>query len=115
MESWRTYDVRTQIGREVMATVSAATRVTKNQRIDLRTSDRQQDVLRRAAAATDSTLSEFILDSAVERAEKILADRRWFTVNEDQWTAFTALLDAPLPATDRFEALVRRPSPFSDH
>lgn len=92
----------------------STTRAAKSQRIDLRTNDRQQDVLRRAAAATDSNLSEFILNSAVDRAEKVLADRRWFAVNEEQWGAFKAALDAPVSAKDRFEKLARRESPFTD-
>lgn len=64
---------------------TASTRSAKTQQINFRATDRQADVLRRAAAATDSTLTDFVLDSAVERAEKILADRRWFVVSQTQW------------------------------
>lgn len=92
----------------------ASTRSAKTQQINFRATDRQADVLRRAAAATDSTLTDFVLDSAVDRAEKILADRRWFAVTQTQWDEFVELLDAPLPSVSRFKALNERPDPFAD-
>ena len=85
----------------------------KSHQISLRATDRQADVLRRAAAASGTTLTDFALDSAVDRAEKILADRRWFSASQEQWYAFVDMLDRPQPATERFRALQRRPDPFS--
>jgi len=93
---------------------NASLRSAKTQQINFRATDRQADVLRRAAAVTDSTLTDFVLDSAVDRAEKILADRRWFTVTQEQWDDFVQLLDAPLPSTEKFRALRERPDPFAD-
>lgn len=89
-------------------------RISKSQRINLRTTERQEQLLRRAAAATDHTMSDFILDSAVEHAERILADRRWFTATEEQFEEFVRLLDAPLPSTTRFDKLFARQSRFVD-
>ncbi len=86
----------------------------KSQQINFRATARQADVLRRAAAATDTTLTDFVLDSAVDRAEKILADRRWFSVTDSQWSDFILILDAPLPSTKKFLALQHRPDPFID-
>ena len=88
-------------------------RTPRSQRINLRTSDRQEQVLRRAAIATESTMTDFILSSAVQQAERVLADRRWFMVDDEQWSELQRLLDAPLPSTARFEALAARPSPFN--
>ena len=93
---------------------TASTRAPKTQQINFRATDRQADVLRRAAAATDTTLTDFVLDSAVDRAEKILADRRWFSVSDEKWTVFLELLNAPLPSTERFRALQRGPDVFVD-
>ena len=57
-----------------MPTVPFETR--KSQRINLRTTERQEALLRRAAEATEHTLTDFIMDSAVENAHRVLADRR---------------------------------------
>lgn len=88
-------------------------RTSKSQRINLRASARQEELLRRAATATDTSMTEFILGSAVDHAEKILADRRWFTVSQEQWDQFNLLLDAPLKDASKLRRLASRPSPFS--
>lgn len=90
------------------------TRSPKNQRISLRTTDRQEAILRRAAEATESTLTDFVLGSAVEHAERVLADRRWFTASEEQFEEFLRLLDEPLPSTNRFKEMFSRRSRFED-
>lgn len=87
-------------------------RAIKSQRIEVRATDRQEAVLRQAAAATDRTMTEFILASAVEQAERILAERRWFTGSQEQYDEFLRVLDEPLPSTEKFEELWSRPSPF---
>lgn len=88
-------------------------RAAKTHRVNLRASARQEQVIRRAAAATDRTMTDFILDSAVEQAERVLADRRWFVASDDQWREFERLLDEPLPSLERFHALAVRPHPFA--
>lgn len=88
------------------------TRKAKKQRINLRATDRQEAILRRAAEATDSTLTDFVLGSAVEHAERVLTDRRWFTASEEQFDEFLRLLDEPLPPTDKFRKMFSRKSRF---
>jgi uncharacterized protein (DUF1778 family) len=97
----------------IEAEVAPRSRRPKSRRVDLRASDHQARVIRQAADATDRSMTDFILDTATEAAERVLADRRWFAVDDAQWKAFLAALDAPLPSTDRFERLARRPSPFA--
>ena len=97
-----------------MSDAIAESRTAKNSRINLRATERQEQVLRRAAAATDHTMTDFILDSAVEHAQRVLADRRWFSASEEQFEEFVRLLDAPLPSTDKFNKLFTRPSRFVD-
>jgi uncharacterized protein (DUF1778 family) len=98
-----------------MSTGTVATaRSPKNQRINLRATDRQETILRRAAEATDRTLTDFVLDSAVGEAQRILADRQWFIATDEQWAEFQRLLDAPLPSTAKFDRLFARPSRFAE-
>jgi uncharacterized protein (DUF1778 family) len=89
-------------------------RANKGERVNLRVSSRQEQLIRQAAAATDRTMTDFILDSVVERAERVLTDRRWFVADEEQYLEFQRLLDEPLPSTVKFSRLARRPSPFSE-
>ena len=68
----------------------------KDSRINVRVTSRQERLIRRAAAATDRSLTDFVLDSASRRAEEVLADRRWFVLSDAEWTAFEEAVDAPL-------------------
>jgi uncharacterized protein (DUF1778 family) len=87
-------------------------KVRKSQRIDLRATERQEAVLKQAAVATDRSVSDFILDSAVQHAERILADRRWFVATDADFDEFQRLLDEPLPSTLRLQKLWARETPF---
>ena len=83
-------------------------------RIAFRVSDEQHDLLAEASRLEARTLSAFILDAATKRAEDVLADRRLFRLPEDQWQAFTAMLDRPVIAKPRLAALVRQATVFDD-
>ncbi|MFT3877114.1 MAG: DUF1778 domain-containing protein [Propioniciclava sp.] len=97
-----------------MVATTGISRRAKSQRIDLRATERQEALLRRAAEATDRTLTDFVLGSAVEQAERVLADRRWFTASDERFAEFERLLDAPLPTTSKFDQLFARRSRFAD-
>lgn len=83
----------------------------KSQRLNIRVTERQEALIRRAAEATDRSVTDFILESASVEAERVLADRRWFFLDEAAWSEFNRLLDAPLE-TAKLERLAERPSPF---
>lgn len=89
-------------------------RSAKSQRINLRATERQEVVLRRAAEATDHSLTEFIMSTAVEEAQRVLADRRWFTATDEQFEEFLRLLDEPVPSTAKFDRMFARRSRFAD-
>ena len=82
----------------------------KSQRINLRASERQEALIRQAAEVTDSSVSDFILSSATERAKHVLADRRWFVATEEQYDLFVQALEAPAQ-TEKLERLFARESP----
>ncbi|MCA0291286.1 MAG: DUF1778 domain-containing protein [Actinobacteria bacterium] len=93
---------------------TSSVRSAKTQQINFRATTRQAETLRRAAAASDATLTDFVLSSAMVRAEQVLADRRWFVVTNEEWAAFAAAIDEPLASTVRFRELKQRPDPFTD-
>jgi len=82
----------------------------KTERIDIRTTTRVKRVLQEAAAARNKTMTEFVLDVAVTEAAEVLADRRLFLLDDEQWEAFMAALDAPTKPKPRLESLLREPS-----
>jgi uncharacterized protein (DUF1778 family) len=66
--------------------------------------------LQEAAAARNKTMTEFVLDAAMTEAAEVLADRRLFLLDDEQWEAFLAALDAPTKPRPRLESLMREPS-----
>jgi uncharacterized protein (DUF1778 family) len=85
---------------------------TRSQKIDLRLTPEAKRTLHAAAAASERSVSEFVLESALARAEETLPDRRRFMLNDKQWKAFLAALDAPPRPTPRLKRLLDEPSVF---
>jgi uncharacterized protein (DUF1778 family) len=79
----------------------------KSERIDIRTTPNVKRTLQEAAAVSHKTVSEFLLDSALTQAAEVLADRRLFLLDDEQWDAFMAALDAPPEPMPRLERLFR--------
>jgi len=80
----------------------------KIDRVELRASPRQTSVIRQAADITGKTMSAFVLDAAYVEAERALADRRLFRLDEDRWARFTKALDRPKTAKPRLEKLIKQ-------
>lgn len=86
----------------------------RSARINLRATERQEALLRQAAASSETSLTEFILGRAITEAERVLADRRWFTTDEAQFAEFTRLLEAPLPSTEKLARLLSDSGPVGE-
>lgn len=84
----------------------------RSEKLDLRLTPAAKQLLHAAAAAERRSVSEFVLDSALSRAEATLADRRFFGLDAERWQAFLAALDAPPRPLPRLERLFAEPSLF---
>jgi len=89
-----------------------ATRATRSEKLDLRLTRTAKRALQAAAAASHRSVSEFVLESALARADEALADRRNFGLNAVEWKAFLAALDAPPRSLPRLERLLKEPGFF---
>jgi uncharacterized protein (DUF1778 family) len=84
----------------------------RTEKLDLRITPAAKLALAAAAAADNRSLSEFVLDSALSRAEETLSRRRHFGLNAEKWTEFLAALDAEPRDLPRVKKLFATPSPF---
>jgi uncharacterized protein (DUF1778 family) len=84
----------------------------RNQKLDLRLTASAKRTLQIAARAARRSVSEFVLESALSRAEETLPDRQRFGLNSAQWATFQAALDAPATRAPRLAKLLRGPSVF---
>ncbi len=83
-------------------------RVTKDARVELKTSSNSKDLLREAASAAGLDLSAFILSAALERAESVLDNQRRRQLSEKSWQQVNQLLSEPAAPTLALQALMRR-------
>lgn len=89
-------------------------RTTRTEKLDLRLTAEAKHTLAAAAQAQRRSLSEFVLESALGRAEEALVDRRVFQLPPEQWEAFIAALDAAPRDLPRLRKLLNETSVFSD-
>ena len=84
----------------------------RTDRIDLRVSPEAKKALQAAAELLRTSVSDFVLASALRAADEELADRRLFTLSAEQWEAFQTALDAPPRPMPRLKRLLQEPGAF---
>jgi uncharacterized protein (DUF1778 family) len=80
--------------------------------INIRAKARQRDLIDQAAERQGRSRSEFMLDAACREAEDVLLDQTFFSVDAGTFAAFQALLDTPLPASDKLRRLLKTKAPW---
>ena len=81
-----------------------ASATTKQARIGIRTTKEQKALIKRGASAQGQKLSDFVLASAQEKAEMVLANQKEFVLSAERWKTFVEALDRPVR---RHERLIR--------
>ena len=82
-------------------------------RIGLRVDESEKDMLVAAAEAQRETLTDFVLDAARERAERVLAEQRRIRVDAATYDRFIEALDNAPTDKPRLRKLFGEPSPFA--
>jgi uncharacterized protein (DUF1778 family) len=85
-------------------------RTNRTEKLEMRLTAQAKSTLQIAADATHKTLSDFVLESALARADSVLVERQVFRLDAERWTAFLAALDAPPKARPRLARLLNEPS-----
>jgi uncharacterized protein (DUF1778 family) len=80
--------------------------------INIRAKARQRDLIDQAAERLGRSRSDFMLEASCRQAEDVLLDQAFFTVNAGTFAKFQALLDHPLPATDKLRRLLTTKAPW---
>ncbi len=80
----------------------------KTAALNIRIKANQRQLIERAAQETDQTVSDFVRDAAVRKAQQALLARTTFHVDEETWERFTAALDAPTKNNPRLWELMSR-------
>jgi uncharacterized protein (DUF1778 family) len=84
----------------------------KDDVIQIRASAEAKALIQRAAVLRGQKLSEFMLDSARQRAEDTLLDQRMFFLDAEAHQAFMAMLDHPAPMDSAAISRLNRKAPW---
>ena len=86
----------------------------RTEKLDFRVSPSAKAKLQAAALIAKCSVSDFIMASAIARAEDTLADRTVFRLDLKTWEAFQSALDAPPRPMPRMKALLTEQGFFED-
>lgn len=84
----------------------------KDATINMRIHSGMRDFIDYAAGLSGKDRSDFMLEAAYEKAQQVLLDKRFFTLDEDAWQAFNALLDAPPAPNEKLKVLLATSAPW---
>jgi uncharacterized protein (DUF1778 family) len=88
------------------------TKQPREHRWNLRVDRTEDEIVRAASTAAGTNYSNFVRDAAVNEAQRILADRTQFFLDEEAWRQFNELLDRPPRVPPGLRDLFSRPSVF---
>lgn len=81
-------------------------------KINIRVKSNQRDLIDRAASLQGKTRSEFMLESACQKAQDVILDRTFFGLDDSQFEQFVELLDASPSPNDELCALLKTKAPW---
>jgi uncharacterized protein (DUF1778 family) len=81
----------------------------RSEKVELRVSSREKDLLQEASRQLHQSLSAFVLASSIDRAKLLLADQTTFILTDQQWHSFVQALDQPVQPKPRLAELLRDP------
>lgn len=84
----------------------------KDTLINMRTHSSLRDFIDKAARACGKDRSDFMLESAYEKAQDVLLDRTMFALDDEQWEDFNAVLDTPPKPNEKLRKLLSTPAPW---
>lgn len=80
--------------------------------INIRAKTRQRDLIDQAAEHLGRSRSDFMLEAACREAQDVLLDQAFFTVDAGTFAKFRAMIDQPLPPTDKLRRLLQVKAPW---
>jgi uncharacterized protein (DUF1778 family) len=80
--------------------------------INIRAKVHQRDLIDQAAERLGRSRSDFMLEAACREAEEVLITQAFFTVDMSTFDKLQAMLDKPLPETDKLRRLLNTQAPW---
>ena len=92
--------------------MAAKIKENRDRRWDLRVAESEDELVRAASDAAETSFTGFVRLAAVSEARRVLADRTAFELGPADWTRFMDLLDRPAQVPDGLRDLFSKQSVF---
>jgi len=90
------------------------TKTRRDATINLRLSAKVRDLIDSAAAISGTTRTDFVVESARQRAIDVMLDQRLLVLDAEAWEAFDRALEEPPPPNARLKRLMARKPPWPE-
>ena len=84
----------------------------KETRLSIRASEPEKKILMRAAQLQHTNISQFVLQTALDAAQAVLADQTEFRLSPKQWETFCERLNAPAKVIPALRDLFKESEPI---
>ena len=82
--------------------------------INLRAQPEQRDLIDQAASLLRKNRSDFMLEAACDKAQAVLLDQVFFSLDAVKFQAFNAMLDAPIEPNEGLARLLEVKAPWTN-
>jgi uncharacterized protein (DUF1778 family) len=89
-----------------------ATAKQKEQRLSIRATESEKEILAQAAKMQHTNISQFVLQTSLTAASAILVDQTEFRLSPDQWEEFCQRLDEKPKVISALQELFSEPERF---
>ena len=86
----------------------------RSERIEVRATPQDRALIDRAVAALDTDLTSFVMSNLTVAAQRVLADRNEFVLDDEARVAWEDINSRPPRDVTGLRDLMARPSPFVD-
>lgn len=86
----------------------------KNTALNIRTTVETKKLIRKAATFVGTNISNFLIQSATEKAYEVLKEQNHLKLDDKQWDAFCKVLDRKPLFKPTLHQLLTKPSLFHD-
>jgi uncharacterized protein (DUF1778 family) len=90
--------------------MAADQRILKEERIEMRATSRQLDSIDEAARALQKSRSDYMIDLAYADSQRVLADRRFYVLDEEPAREFSLILEQPAAMIPELRAMFEKGS-----
>jgi uncharacterized protein (DUF1778 family) len=82
--------------------------------INLRALPQQRNLIDQAAQLLGKNRSDFMLEAACDKAQSVLLDQVFFSLDDEKFRQFNALLDGPLESNPGLDRLLSLKAPWAE-